>query len=418
MHLNDPKCASCGKTTPPLKDWYCSSCKGLYLLNNRYMLINQLGKGASGSTSLFKDLKRDQDLLPPFTQHQSISESYVAIKEIPWRWGTVNDKESVFSRELSTLSELNNPHIPDLIDHFFVTHGRFQNLCLVQTYFKGQSLKELNRRLSRQDVWNLAESILDILCYLHELSPPVIHRDIKPENIIALDEGGFALVDFGSVRDAAHNGEASLTWGGTFGYMAPETFLGLALPQSDLYALGALVLWMLTRKDPASLINSTSKASWKSQLILNEQEKFFLELLLHPDHNSRWNSARDARSHLRNILHTPILPISLQPIKNQQLELESTLRKVIQEELLTKHFSAHKTSPPIPTEQEPLPPTQIENNTTLEWLPKQRRGWWSARPPTPEKLKKPTHPATVLLLMATSMTLVAAMLQVLWLNII
>jgi serine/threonine protein kinase len=40
---------------------------------------------------------------------------------------------------------------------------------------------------------------------------------------------------------------------GTFGYMAPEQFQGRALPQSDVYSLGATALALLTGRDPETL---------------------------------------------------------------------------------------------------------------------------------------------------------------------
>jgi hypothetical protein len=59
-------------------------------------------------------------------------------------------------------------------------------------------------------------------------------------------------VDFGSVRDSLKP-EGGSTVVGTFGYMAPEQFQGRALPQSDVYSLGATALAMLTGRDPEDL---------------------------------------------------------------------------------------------------------------------------------------------------------------------
>jgi serine/threonine protein kinase len=89
----------------------------------------------------------------------------------------------------------------------------------------------------------------EVLDYLHGRAPPIIHRDIKPGNVIRRLDAGFSLVDFGSVRDSLKP-EGGSTVVGTFGYMAPEQFQGRALPQSDVYALGATALTLLTGREP------------------------------------------------------------------------------------------------------------------------------------------------------------------------
>jgi hypothetical protein len=91
-----------------------------------------------------------------------------------------------------------------------------------------------------------------MLDYLHGRAPPVIHRDLKPGNVIRRPDGSFAFVDFGAVRDKLRPKGGS-TVVGTFGYMAPEQLQGRALPASDVYAIGATALSMLTGCEPEDL---------------------------------------------------------------------------------------------------------------------------------------------------------------------
>jgi serine/threonine protein kinase len=87
---------------------------------------------------------------------------------------------------------------------------------------------------------------------LHARVPPVLHRDIKPANVILRPDGAPVLVDFGAVRTvfrAAAEGGSTVV--GTFGYMPFEQYMGQASPASDLYALGATLLHVITGRGPA-----------------------------------------------------------------------------------------------------------------------------------------------------------------------
>jgi Serine/threonine protein kinase len=89
---------------------------------------------------------------------------------------------------------------------------------------------------------------------LHELSPPVLHRDIKPSNLILDDSEQIYLVDFGAVQAQASVTGVTFTVVGTSGYAPLEQFWGRgAVAASDLYALGATLIHLLTNTYPADL---------------------------------------------------------------------------------------------------------------------------------------------------------------------
>lgn len=119
---------------------------------------------------------------------------------------------------------------------------------------------------SEEQVLRVAREVLAVLAYLADRRPAVVHRDVSPSNIVAQRgdaDGRLSLVDFGGVQAvAAGAGEDSDGLGsgflpgstvvGTYGFMAPEQFAGGASPASDLYGLGATLLFLLTGRAPVA----------------------------------------------------------------------------------------------------------------------------------------------------------------------
>jgi hypothetical protein len=206
------------------------------LRGGRFVVTGTLGEGAQARTLDGVDKREGQP---------------VAIKRFDVRGATSWKDVDLAEREARVLQSLSHPSLPRYIDHFEEDGA----LYLVMEKIEGASLAALRKRgetLGEKDVVRLLQDASDVLAYLHGRSPPVIHRDLKPGNVLRRPDGSFAFVDFGAVRDRLRP-EGGSTVVGTFGYMAPEQFQGRALPGSDVYALGATALAMLTGKEPEAL---------------------------------------------------------------------------------------------------------------------------------------------------------------------
>ena len=175
----------------------------------------------------------------------------VAIKRFDVRGAKTWKEAELAERETRVLQSLSHPKLPRYFDHFEEGGA----LYLVMEKIDGESLAALQKRgaaLSDADALRFLRDASEVLDYLHGRAPPVIHRDLKPGNVIRRPDGSFAFVDFGAVRDKLRP-EGGSTVVGTFGYMAPEQFQGRALPASDVYAIGATALSMLTGRQPEAL---------------------------------------------------------------------------------------------------------------------------------------------------------------------
>jgi Protein kinase domain len=206
------------------------------LADGRFVIVGSLGEGAQGHTFDGVDLREGRP---------------VAIKRFDVRGAKTWKEAELAERETRVLQSLSHPRLPRYVGHFEEDGA----LYLVMEKIEGESLAAIQKRggrLSEADVLRFLRDASEVLDYLHKRAPPVIHRDLKPGNVIRRPDGSFAFVDFGAVRDKLRP-EGGSTVVGTFGYMAPEQFQGRALPASDVYAIGATALSLLTGRQPEDL---------------------------------------------------------------------------------------------------------------------------------------------------------------------
>jgi len=263
------------------------------LLAERYQLETKLGQNAGRQIWLAQDIS----LSPP----QPVVVKLLAFNpQMHW------DELKLFEREAQVLQHLNHPRIPDYRSSFTIEKQLGEGLPwfgLVQDYITGDSLQTLldqGKRFTEAEVCQIAESILEIIIYLHELSPPVFHRDIKPSNVILSQDGQIYLVDFGAVQDRATAEGVTFTVVGTSGYAPPEQFFGKVVPASDLYALGATLIHLLTGIAPADLPQHQMRLQFRDCVNLTPKFAQWLECLTEPAPERRFTGARQALLSLKS----------------------------------------------------------------------------------------------------------------------
>jgi serine/threonine protein kinase len=289
------------------------------ILNNRYQLKTRLGLDASRQTWQAIDLQ-SQD-----PQNNTVIVKLLAMTpQMQW------DESKLFEREAQVLQRLKHPRIPQYCDYFVLDNfadSRFTWFALVQGYIPGSSLQQLldnGQRFTEAEIEKIAIEVLTILVYLHELDPPVLHRDIKPSNLIWGEDDRIYLVDFGSVQDTAVLEGATFTVVGTYGYVPIEQFGGRAVPASDLYALGATLIHLLTGVNPADL----PQKDGRMQPVLQQTNLdigliYWLGKLTEPLVSDRLSSARQA---LEALEHRQTLspPITSRPPTGSQIRLNQS----------------------------------------------------------------------------------------------
>ncbi|NEP87175.1 MAG: serine/threonine protein kinase, partial [Okeania sp. SIO2C2] len=210
----------------------------------------------------------------------------------------------LFEREAKVIANLHHPQIPKYLNYFYIDTQRDRCFYLIRELVWGNSLANWVKKgwhPTEIQVKNMAIQILKILSYLHQLNPPIIHRDIKPENIILQPDGQVFLVDFGAVKDIYRQTISfSGTFVGTIGYMPPEQLQGKAYCASDLYSLGATLLYLLTHRSPDELPQKRMKIDISSCVKISPEFMNWLEVILEPMWEDRFQSATAALNVLCN----------------------------------------------------------------------------------------------------------------------
>jgi len=259
---------------------------------DRYQIQRQLGENGGRRTLLALDV-----------QTQELVVIKVLTFNDEFRW----DDLKLFEREAQTLKSLSHPAIPRYLDYFELDNPNIKGFALVQTYIASKSLQEhlqTGRKFHETEIKQLAKSLLEVLNYLHSRQPMVIHRDIKPSNILLANRsahhvGDVYLIDFGSVQTTVKEG-GTRTVVGTYGYMPPEQFGGRAFPASDIYSLGATLIYLLTGKHPAELLDDDLQIQFESIINLSPEFTAWLKWMTHPSLNSRFKSVSAALQALEN----------------------------------------------------------------------------------------------------------------------
>lgn len=219
---------------------------GQLLNDSQYQVLRRLGVGGQGSAYLCKDCGLVSSHLSDFVVlKETIMPVYV---EADRRMQAIEG----FEKEARLLKRLEHPGIVSLRDYFLEDHRGY----LVLEHVDGRSLKQIVEEegvFSEKKVRELALQMAEILEYIHDKG--VVHRDFTPDNLILSKSGQLKLIDF-NVAQQSEEGSAG-TIVGKQSYLPPEQFRGKACSQSDIYAAGACLYYLLTKEEPEPITQSS-----------------------------------------------------------------------------------------------------------------------------------------------------------------
>ncbi len=324
----------------------CQACGTTLVLQGRYrvmrVLSNQTGFGVvyeayeRNLPKILKVLRRDRARVPKVLD--------------------------LFKQEALVLSHLRHPGVPYVSEDGYFTLTPPDSTeplhCIVMEKIDGLNLKQWmqqqgNHPVHEEQAIGWLQQLAGILQQVHQNN--YFHRDIKPDNIMIRTSGQLTLVDFGAAREMTQTYLAQMHQGSgvtaisSAGYTPPEQEQGQAVPQSDFYALGRTLIYLLTAKSPTDTAlydPFQNRFEWRSQAPqVSPALADLIDAMIAPRVVDRPNTAQDILARIQAILTQP----SPQVIDHAITNLPST----------TLH--------PIAPTMMPGPTTALQPGVTAPW---------------------------------------------------
>jgi hypothetical protein len=225
-------------------------------------ILRVLAVGGFGIVYLARDHSLDRDVaLKEFMPSRLVSRSEgmrVTVR-------SASDGETFaiglksFVNEAKLLARFSHPAMVKVY-HFWEANG---TAYMVMPYLRGPTLKDVRRSMSEPptEAWlrSVVDPLLDALEMLH--SEGFYHRDIAPDNVLLSGAGLPVLLDFGAARHVIGDRTQPLTAVLKPNFAPIEQYAESKQlrqgPWTDLYALGALVTYLLDGSPPPA---STARA--------------------------------------------------------------------------------------------------------------------------------------------------------------
>ena len=271
------------------------------------------------------------------------------------------DRLQQYARELQSL---NYVAIPAYIDAFELETSLGPGFAIVQAASEAKSIQEWIADGYCFDEFELrliALRVLSTLQYLHgqtnsqtdhqingqttAAAGSTLHRAIKPSNILLEDRrvsdpfadyeptrdrrskvkrdrgfGRLYLVNLGQA--SVENNSGTVTSEGTYGYTAPEQFYGRARPASDLYSLGATLIYMASGKSPSTWMRADLEIQPRN-IPLSRPFVEWISRLTQADLANRTTSASNALQELE------LIQLLGKPLAKRQLQSGGASRSAL-----------------------------------------------------------------------------------------
>lgn len=285
---------TCTHEGNPASNLFCIHCGqplNVQKTIRNYQVLRTLGQGGMGTTYLAWD---GEGKIVGFSQ-------LLVLKQMNADMAKIAKAQELFEREANILKSLQHEGIPRYYD-FFVEDGK---KYLAMELIHGQDLEKhiiYKGTVTPNQAIEWMIQTCEVLEYLHSQEPPLIHRDIKPANLMVRNSNNrIVVLDFGAVKESSNLPGTRI---GAEGYCAPEQERGQPLTQSDLYAIGPTLIFLLSGESPFKYYRPrgrTFRFEINSIPSITPELRQVIDKLTEPLPRDRYQTAREVIAALSNI---------------------------------------------------------------------------------------------------------------------
>lgn len=278
----------------------------------------------------FRVIKRNSEDKPiTYTAVSKNTNLPVVIKKLDYALAEIRQKRR---RRLQALKAFKDSRIAC---QFISMERSSGTLYQIREFINAKSLAELHTLLP-EDIKAIAVALLEVLVELQRPSHPIIHGNLKPENIFLKQSRTGSAIVLTDFKPVLFTPETDLE---ILGFTPPEQILGESTKASDNYAIGAVLLSLLSGTPTCQMYDLTSKEYphlYQVKKILSSQAQeinphfiVWLKRMLEPDCRDRFP---DARTALQALQPLKILSRTQASLSHSALYLEAkTYGEVLRE---------------------------------------------------------------------------------------
>lgn len=208
-----------------------------------------------------KDMKPGMNVTSSMTLHDMLGKGGFARVFKVWHnmYGKhmaikIFERDASVENAISELKALEKLKHPNIVEFIFADKSNQGLYFTLMELLEGDNLQNYTRNSSQKlpvdEIYKMADEILDALIFLQSKEPPVYHRDIKPSNIMWHKRQVYKLIDF----NIASSTTEDKSFDGTLPYMAPDLVMaGNKIDwdkSADTFALGVTIYELLAHAYP------------------------------------------------------------------------------------------------------------------------------------------------------------------------
>lgn len=227
--------------------------------------------------------------------------------------GQFEAQKDKFKKEARRLRRMHNPHIVQVHDLFEENGTAYYAMDFVDGESLSTRLKRTNVPLSEKETMDVLNQVLDALEEVHALG--IWHLDLKPGNIMVDTQGKAKLIDFGASKQmSATEGYTTTTTAMPYtpGYAPAEQIdqkMELIGPWTDLYALGATLYNLLTKKTPPTVSEMQEDDAFVYPKTVSAKMQYLIKWMMTPKRQKRPQSVAEVRDFLAKPFNQQSTPV-------------------------------------------------------------------------------------------------------------